>query len=70
MVTQTEYLKNIPCVLADAKISKWNVTYHVIGSILSRNEAKYFLSMTKHVSLPDTEALEPGIVHLATETTE
>ena len=35
-----EYLKNIPYVSADAIESEWNVTYRVIGSILSKNQSK------------------------------
>ena len=62
-----EYLKNIPTVPADATTEEWNAAVHVIGSILSRNQAKQFLSMTKHVSLPDTEVPGAGLVHLAPE---
>ena len=67
MATTTEYLKNIPIIPADATIADRNIAYHVIGSILSRNKAKQFLSMTKHVSLPDTEVPGPGLHHLADE---
>ena len=67
MATTTEYLKNIPVILADATIAEWNVAHHVIGSILSQNKAKQFLSMTKHVSLPDSEVPPTRTVHLADE---
>lgn len=65
MATQTEYLKNIPCMLVDAIISKWNVVHYVFGYILSRNSAIQFLIMTKYVSLVDTEVPEPETIHLA-----
>ena len=55
-----EYLRNIPYVKEDATVEEWNVAYRVIGSILTRNRAKQFLSMTKHPSLPDTEIPPAG----------
>ena len=60
-----KYLENILLESAGATISEWNVAYHVIDSILSQNKAKQFLSLTKHISLPDTEVPAAGTVYLA-----